>query len=506
MPCHSEKGTDVSSQQGMSRRDLLKAAGAAGALMATGGCPCPSMPADKTNVLLIVVDQMRYPTAFSPGATLPGYERLAQEGLTFNNFFTSAVPCSASRATFFTGLHQDQHGIYTNVAMGPIPGDGSMDPSITTLGHLFKGAGYRTPYIGKWHLSEKSDYSENGLQPYGFDEWDGPDVWGLPMQGVMEDEAIADDTIDWLRRNHRDAPWFLTCSLVNPHDIMYYRRATLGENLVPQVHDTLAPSWPDTLEDKPLAQQQYQAVYGMINGTPPDAPERVWLRYLDYYYHLTKSVDDQVARLLEALDDLGLADDTLVIFWSDHGEMAGSHRLQSKGPFMYHDNIHVPLVMRWPGRIAAGVQESALSQTVDFFPTLLDLVGIENPCQGRSGHSLAPLITGDGVFEPNPHVMMSWGYSNGSDFMQLAGLGPVPEFTAPMMLHALYDGRYKIGRYFDVTTPDVEYEMYDLANDPDEMMNLAGEPGYAALETEMRDKLTAAEASDMAPIGRNCWA
>ena len=265
----------------ISRRDFVKSAGAGAAGLAlAGGLGGFSKAGEKPNVLLVVVDQWREPRWFPEKLDLPGFNRLCQEGLQFTNFFTSAVPCSPSRACLFTGLHLSQHGVESNVNAGLNP---SLDPRIPTLGHLFQQAGYRTPYFGKWHLTLAKEYRQNGLNPYGFEEWRGPDHDGLPREGEQYDGRFANQALAWLGRHGKEKPWFLTCSLINPHDIVYYRRIVPRSGRVPAVVNRLPENFNDDLHDKPRIQTIYRDTYGKLMGTTPDQPEQVWLRYLDYY-------------------------------------------------------------------------------------------------------------------------------------------------------------------------------------------------------------------------------
>ncbi len=490
----------------LGRREFVKTAGsaAAGLGLAASGLTASAAETKRPNILLILVDQWRERCWFPQDCRIPGIEKLRSQGLSFTNHFTSAVPCSPSRATLFTGLHLPQHGVFFNVGLQRVGAD-SLDPSFMTLGHHFQQSGYRTPYFGKWHLTEKKDYQEVGLAPYGFEEWQGPDRHGMPREGIKYDSKFADRALQWLEQNGRaKSPWFLTCSFINPHDVMFWPRQSIPHHFVPDIFDRLPDNFDDDLEGKPRAQKIWQTRVGKIlKAMDPKMRDRAWLQYLDFYYHVTKMVDMEIARLLEALDRLGLAEDTIVVFVSDHGEMAGSHRLTGKGPFAYHENIQVPLIVRWPGRVPAGTETSALAHTVDFHPTLLDLAGIKATVDHLPGKSLAPVITGNSDLNVNDHILMAWGL--GSNLQSdsrvtqhlLDHLSPFK--GVPMQVRAIFDGRYKFARYFD---PDMEeeYEMYDLVNDPLEMHNLAGDPGYRTVEKEMSEKLREAVAREMAPV------
>ncbi|MBN1342416.1 MAG: sulfatase-like hydrolase/transferase [Phycisphaerae bacterium] len=512
-------------QPDLTRREFIRSAGlgAAGVALGSGfaqgqrgsrgpmrlgetaGETAASQP---PNVLFLMVDQMRPPVWYSHrDPRLPAFDRLVREGVSFSNTMTSAVPCTPSRACIFTGLHLPQHGLESNT--GPLTfgsGAPSLDPSIPTLGHYFQRAGYRTPYFGKWHLTRPEDCEGVGLSHYGFEEWMPPDPQGIPGEGAAEDVLIVDQAIDWLSANHNKGPWLLTVSLVNPHDVMYYRRCAVPRPPnVPNICDELPANWDDDLSGKPGAQKQYQKAYGALFGMLPNVPEDWWHQYIDYYYYVNALADAEMGRLLDTLDALGLSDDTLVVFVSDHGEMAGSHRLQAKGPFVYQENNQIPLIMRWPGRFQARGETAALTQTVDLLPTLLEIAGIEPISDYLPGRSMVPVINPPRLAEVNEYVLMAYGMSLNmvmEDMASTAGL-PVPEIEPPLApgkIRAIFDGRYKYARYFEEGLDEEEYELYDLENDPLEMVNLHGDLGYRRVERRMSDALRDAEASDMAAI------
>jgi arylsulfatase A-like enzyme len=175
--------------------------------------------------------------------------------------------------------------------------------------------------------------------------------------------------------------------------------------------------------------------------------------------------------------------------------------LPAKGPFVYQENNNVPLVVRWPGRLPAGTETGALCQSPDFFPTMMDLAGIENRLDYLPGQSVAGLLRDPATGGPNQHVLMGFEYSRESDFVKSGkrvGLDPA---KAPLKIRAVHDGRYKYARYYDEGLDD-EYELYDLHNDPGEMINLAGDSGYRAIQKEMADKLKEAETTELAPVLR----
>ncbi len=461
------------------------------------------MTADRPNVLLLMVDQMRTPRWFPRDARFPAYERLRREGLFFENSFVCANPCSPSRASIVTGLHYTQHGIHSNVAGPGSQGMPSLDPRLPTVGHAFQRAGWRTPYFGKWHLAAPQDVEGVGLGRYGFEGWEGRDYEGAPYQGINEDGGFADRAIAWLREHAHGGPWFLTCSFINPHDIMFYSRVPPPDDL-PARCEALPGNFADDLSTKPRVHAQFQRFWGTIMGMTPEQPDAMWRRYGDYYLWLTEKVDAEIGRVLDALDASGVADRTLTVFLSDHGEMAGAHRLQGKGPFVYHENVQVPLVFRWPGRVAAGVVTTALAHNVDLFPTLVDLAGAGAVPDHLPGRSLRSIVRGAHDAAVHDEVLLTWSMT-----MRRAGAVPGAALAAdlarsvrpaPGEVRGMFDGRWKFARYFDETLPEEEHELYDLREDPYELRNLAGDPGYGRVVREMRARLASAEAREMGSI------
>lgn len=467
---------------GSDRRDFLKQA--AGAALAAG-LPFAASAGRPPNVLLVIVDQMRRPRWFPADARLPNYERLAARGVAFDQHYVSAVPCSPSRACLFTGRHMDQNRIEANVT---VKGSDSLDPAIPTLGHVFRRAGYLTPYFGKWHLTRGKDRKKLNLEPYGFD-WHTGEL----ATGLISDDACARSAISWLETNGRGPkPWFLTLSLINPHDICGYPGGPIPDSLIPNVFDALPENFNDDLAGKPRCQRQYQAV--IEHNKTRFKGDKAWLRNLDYYYAMTLRVDRLLGRVMDTIDRLQLGGDTLVVFTSDHGDMAGSHRLRLKGPFPYAENTNVPLLVSWPGRLPEGVRTPALSQNVDLFPTLAGLIGADVSGHKLPGRDLGPVLA-DPQAPGADHVLFSFT-ANVSMLTQARATGG-PTITAPQHIRAIRTPEAVYARYFDPGSDVKEFELYDLKDDPLELHNRAADPGRAALEEEMQGRLREAEAREM---------
>jgi 5-methylcytosine-specific restriction endonuclease McrA len=262
---------------------------------------------------------------------LPWRERLMAEGTEFTNYYTHSSPCSPSRASMLTGRYLPQHRVVDNVIM---PEHVELDPAIPTVGSMLRDAGYRSSYIGKWHLSHAT---APDMPAYGFSDWEGNDrhFMGWAGTGVHFDPIIAANAAAWLRTNATtlDQPWFLTVALVNPHDVMWFpidqpwygdshpddvarARKVLEhaqwkeDDVLPlfsdhydEVCEDLPPNFGDDLLDKPEAQRQWRwdQQHGLWGYIDP-ADKKRWLRHLDYYVKLQQMADLSLGTVMAALE------------------------------------------------------------------------------------------------------------------------------------------------------------------------------------------------------------
>lgn len=477
------------------------------------------MPAtSRPNILFIVSDQERQRGWLPPEVTLPARQRLIDEGVEFTNHWTHSSPCSPSRATLMTGRYVPQHGVVDNVIH---PNHTPLSTEIPTVGKLLRDrAGYQASYVGKWHL----DFGPSpDMQAHGYDDWSGNDLhyMGWAGTGAYFDPLITAQAVDWLRTRApaTSRPWFLTVALVNPHDVMWfpmdqdwYQQGHSDEveqiksiltaaawkegDPIPcfdqpfdAVHERLPENFADSLHDKPDAHRQWRwdQQHGAWGYLDP-ADTRGWLRYLDYYLKLHQLGDVSLAAILDALDDSGSASDTVVIYTSDHGEMAGSHGLRSKGPFVYNEIMRVPLYVRAPGRTVPGTVTDALSSSVDLVSTIAGLAGLDPAGEPTlSGVDLGPLLD-DPARSGRDHVLFA---QDSAHTLHIR--------NTRYALRGVFDGRYKYARYYgfgggkpnddfsgrpseklyavDADFDDQDHELYDLQEDPCEMVNLAHDPG-----------------------------
>ncbi|SKA38591.1 arylsulfatase [Enhydrobacter aerosaccus] len=569
-----DKGFRQGTESG--RRDFLKAAGAASVLAsglvgAARAQTPPAAPASaKTrtgmNILFVFSDQERYQATWPKGLSLPGHERLQKAGVTFTNHQCPATMCTSSRSVMLTGLQTADNGMFENL---DVPWMRDLPTNVPTIGHMLRKAGYYTAYKGKWHLSREFDtksvaqFMTPEMEKYGFaDNFSPGDLIGHTLGGYSFDQIIAGSAVNWLRTKGRPLsddgkPWCMFASFVNPHDIMYFNTDAPGENVQDtgklRLHAARAPehalykaTWdvsipaslrqPFDAPGRPKAHGEFDHIWDYILGNIPLEDVR-WKRFNDYYVNCIRNVDQQIETVLAELEALGLAQNTIVVYTSDHGEMAGSHSLRGKGPFAYQESNHLPLYMIHPD-VMGGQQCRALSGHIDLVPTLLSMAGVTPDraaaFAGRAlpGKDLSPLLSNPGtqpIDAARPATLFTYSglASNDSSVFDFAakaiaaGKDPKeeakkegfrPDLKKRGHVRSAFDGRYRFTRYFapvDHNSPTTldelfkwnDVELYDLEQDPGEMNNLATDrAANGKLLTTMNGKL---EALIKAEIGKD---
>lgn len=383
-------------------------------------------PTRRPNVLVFMSDQE---SALVPGpVSRPHLDRMHREGVRFRNAFCNTPQCSAARSALLTGREPHHTGVLTNVDGGSL--GKPLDRGTAHVGTVFGAAGYRTGYFGKWHL---------GGTPFGF-ETVGPE---------HNDERIARDAADWVGRQR--APWLGWVSILNPHNIYALKQAVNTRPGVRPPSSGLAD-----LATKPREQQEY--VDKDQGRATRDYKTQDWIRYRSYYCELLEKVDTQFGTVLKAVPDL---DNTVVVYISDHGDALGEHGLPFKGPFMYEELIRVPLVVRAPRALRAGVRDDLVTQA-DVAPTLAALAGVAWPAP-VDGKALDRPITRDAVFLEY-YAKQKW-------------VNPI---------RTIHTRRWKLNWY-----DRGNRELYDLEKDPHEVRNLAGHAEWRKVETQLMQRLTA---------------
>ena len=439
----------------------------------------------RPNLLLVITDQQRADTV-EPGGPCqtPHLQALAAAGTRFDRCYAPNPICSPTRASLFTGMLPHTHGI-TDVTHAVDATQADLTPGMPFWPRRLRAAGYRTGYFGKWHV-ERSER----LQDFGFDTFetelrltgvqghDGPLSPRIAVRqegyrefllaGVHDGAAaeapearLVDLGIGFLEEATRDPerPWALVVATEAPHD-PYLAPRELYERYDPDA--TLLPAnFRDDLAGRP-------AVYGRIRSAWDDLTEREVREAIACYYATCTLLDDQVARLLAALEASGQADDTVVVFCSDHGDYLGAHGLFLKGVPAFEEAYRVPLILRGPG-VPEGRAVAAPVGLIDLGPTLMRLLLDED--YPAHGHDLAPYLSrhlGDG----DPAT------ATGEAFAEFHGQ------RLRYTQRILWRGRWKY-----VFNGFAEDELYDLVADPFEGTNLAADPVHAETLRAMAARL-----------------
>ena len=490
------------------RRDFLRmtCAGSAALLMPFDIAKAQSVgnPDSRPNILYIMSDDH---SAYFLGDQLsrfgipdvtdltPNINRLISEGMYFNNSFCTNSLCGPSRAVLLTGKYSHVNGKLTN--------QDNFDQSQTTFPKLLYAAGYQTALFGKWHLGHGGSYD-----PQGFTYWkvirNQGAYFNSPMyeKGIPDKQtwpgyvtdAISDDAVTWIENRDPDTPFCLMVHNKAPH--AKWQPAPRHESLFDS--DTLPE--PTTFNDDysnradPIEMSPNKMYPKMVNSwvsfgskygkeplppglTPQEQKEWVYQQYAKDYMRVLKAVDDNVGKLLDCLDAEGIADNTIVIYTSDNGMYVGEHGLMDKR-FMYEQGLRIPLIVRYPGAIAAGSTTDRFSLNVDYAPTILDFAGVSIPADIQ-GKSLRTILEGGTPSE--------WRTSLYNQYFEY------PEGPGVVRHYGLRTERYKLIHFYPHTeNPDMDqWELFDLSVDPDEMNSVYDNPAYATVLKDLKDELEA---------------
>ena len=406
---------------------------------------------ERPNFLLVITDQqsLRAMSAYgNPHIHTPHMDAIAANGVRFEKSYCTSPVCGPARSSLVTGRMPHEVGVN-------LLGE-AVDPSVPNLGEMLRAGGYETAWAGKWHLAASYPQRTDGIIP-GFELLRATGEIDFRL-GAEADKPYADAAIDFLRGKPR-WPFLLVVSLHNPHDICWWVREEPVSHSDLDGFPPLPPNFavdPDEPEFVKVCRARDH--YGPEILYTENWDEAQWRAYLNAYYRLTERADAEIGRVLAALRDEGLEDDTVIVFTSDHGEGMAAHRWVVK-LMLYEEVVTVPLVVSWKDVTPAnGVDREHLVSGTDVVPTLCDYAGIRAP-DDVTGISLRPLIE-------DPAAA-------GRECL-VTELHPDPEKPA-MKGRMLRTRRFKYVAFSEGRDPEM---LFDLEIDPGEVRNLIRDPGY----------------------------
>lgn len=464
------------------------------------------MSKSRPNVLVLMSDQQRLDTVGAYGLNdqikTPHIDGLAQRGIRFDNAFTPTAICSPARASFYTGLYPHHHGVTENGL--------TLRPGVKGINHYLDEAGYRSGYAGKWHVDEKTGPSQLGFNGQDFLGYAFPGsgvlpgltfgakpIGGNPYVAYLDENGfgrpqvknrftganpgtstqemfalhdgpvesciehfVAAETVRVMEELAQDdEPFFIWANFWGPHTPClipepYY--SMYDPDSIPE-----HPSYQETFANKPVVQHLIEHMWGL--------GEYGWRGFQEiaarYYGHCTL-IDDMVGLVLARLDQLGLTDDTVVIYTSDHGDCMGAHKLIEKGEFMYDEIYRVPLVVAHPDCQRPGTANDDLVYFHEVNPSILDLAGLEVPAN-LDGQSLLPAMLGqDSAWERDD-------------------------------VYCVFDRHFTVANQRMVRTRDHQFtfnahdigELYDLQKDPYQLNNVHRDPAYDEVRRDLMKRM-----------------
>ncbi len=452
------------------------------------------MKDSRPNILFIMSDDHASHAMSCYGSrinTTPQIDRIAEGGMRFDNCFCTNSICTPSRAVILSGTYNHVNGVTTLAT--------PMDNRLLTFPKLLQADGYQTAMVGKWHLGQGPEH-----EPTGFDFWRV-----LPGQGLYHDpemidrdgrrvfegyvtDLITDMCLDWLEARDPDRPFCLLCHHKAPHRPWDpdEKHATMYDDVDIPVPETFDDDYSDRASaaeaatmriarDLRLRDLKMPVPEGL---TPEEEKHWKYQRYIKDYLRVVASIDDNVGRLLDYLDEEGLTENTLVIYTSDQGFFLGDHGWYDKR-FMYEESLRMPFIVRYPREIAPGTVNEDIVLNVDFPPTFLELAGLNVP-ETFQGTSIRPLFQGHSPEDWQTSLYYRY-WMHKADHNVYAHYGV--RTLRYKLIYYYADALDQPGAIDETYEP--EWELFDLANDPYELHSVYDDPAYADIVNELKEEL-----------------
>ncbi len=514
----------------MNRRDLIKNVLMSSGMLAYGVAEAqntrrlpkhqsfPSPPVKTSgermpNILWVCTDQQRFDTIQGLSNNLirtPNLQKFMSESVTFTNVFCQTPICSPSRASFLTGRYPHVTGLRANGQR--------IRETERLVPRILADFEYTCGLAGKLHLSpcrggRVEDRIDDGYEIFHWshdisdgwplkNEWrvwldhqgiklpkfPVQDVWGMPIDPKYSQTAWCSDmAIQFMRQQREFNPWMFSVNIFQPHPPFFPTAEYLSHYDQAKMPN---PAYQEgELGNKPIFQTvDHNGAYGGTSTSFTRTSPEEHRRMTAAYYAMVEQVDTEMGRMLRVLEETGQADNTIVIFMSDHGEMLGDHGIYQKGPYFYDCLTRIPLIIRWPGHVKADLKADALVELVDLAPTLMDAAGIPIP-SGMQGRSLIPLLTGKETTHRDS-VYIEYFDANAT-------------YEIPPMMTSVRTAKWKLN-FCD--KPKMG-ELYDLEKDPGEFHNLWNNPHYKDTQEMMLQTLVSRmiETTDPLPERHSWW-
>lgn len=423
------------------------------------------MIASKPNILFLITDQQQKATVDSGCAcAMPNLQAIAADGIRFERAHASNAICSPSRASLMTGLLPHNHGM-VDCTHTVEPYRADYDSKRDTLTRLLQREGYSLGYFGKWHIERTHRLEDYGFTDYATERsipaytktpveacyiknegYSDQLLYGTFSEGpeATEEHFLYSKAIDFIEKRKGSDPWCVFVSTYAPHD-PYVAPDSIFRQYDP-ASIPLPASYGDAMSDKPT-------IYRRIRDSLSGLTEMDYRKAIACYYASCSSIDFQVGRIVDYLKKIGEYENTIIVYTSDHGDLMGAHGMMCKGVPAFEEAYSIPLIIRHPRRMKGIVSDVHLS-THDIAPTLLELAGLP-PLEDIDGSSAVPYLDGG---NREPHV--AFAEFHGQRFF----------YTQRILWK---DSLKYVFNGFD------RDELYDLANDPNELVNLAENQAYA---------------------------